>query len=181
MAFQTFRSVFRTSLNDPALLNAILLTATFAISRGILDQASLQYQTKTIQTVRQRVRNVEDATITSTLGAILLLAGIEVRLSPLFVVRTDLGDIQIRLGMRPQVELHLKAVRSLLEASKTGRAILTDGIKRAIFWYVHHTTPCTDHCLNELQARSICPCLDLLSSHDWAYYFHRDALATRRL
>jgi len=38
--------------------------------------------------------------------------------------------------MRPQVELHLKAVRRLLDICSTSHVYLTDGIKRAIFWYV---------------------------------------------
>jgi hypothetical protein len=38
--------------------------------------------------------------------------------------------------MRPQVELHLKAVRRLLETSKLQENYLTVDIKRAIFWSV---------------------------------------------
>ena len=79
VAFQSFRSVFRTSLHDPALLNATLLTATLANTDGPLNGDCLQYQTETIKTVRQRVGIIDDATITSTLGAILLLAGVEVQ------------------------------------------------------------------------------------------------------
>lgn len=39
--------------------------------------------------------------------------------------------------MKSQVEIHLKAVRRLLESTKTKQIYLTDGIKRAIFWSVN--------------------------------------------
>ncbi|KAJ9609722.1 hypothetical protein H2200_006050 [Cladophialophora chaetospira] len=79
VAFQTFRSVFRTSLHDPALLNAIMLTATFAMTDGTLDRDCLRYQSETMKTVRQRVGGADEADVNSTLGAMLMLAGIEVR------------------------------------------------------------------------------------------------------
>jgi hypothetical protein len=76
--FQTFRSVFRTSLNDPALLNAVLLTATSAVAGGTVAGDSLRYQTETIKTLRQRISDSDANSTLSTLGAILLLAGVEV-------------------------------------------------------------------------------------------------------
>jgi hypothetical protein len=75
---QDFRSVFRTGLGDRALLNAVLLTATLATNGNVFNNECLQYQTMTIQTVRERISAPEHAVTISTLGAILLLAGVEV-------------------------------------------------------------------------------------------------------
>ncbi|OQU96931.1 hypothetical protein CLAIMM_02942 isoform 2 [Cladophialophora immunda] len=126
VALQNFRSVFRTGVDDPALLNAVLLTATFAATKNVLDHEYLQYQGETIRAIRERISVSDPTTTVSTMGAILLLAGIETR-----------------LGMRAQVEIHLKAIHRLLESSKIGQVYLTDGIKRAIFWqdlYAHILT-----------------------------------------
>ncbi|KIW91977.1 uncharacterized protein Z519_06959 [Cladophialophora bantiana CBS 173.52] len=141
VALQNFRSVFRTGVDDPALLNAVLLTTTFAATRNVLDQEYLHYQTETIKIIRERISMSDPTTTISTMGAILLLAGIETR-----------------LGMRSQVEIHLKAIQRLLESSKILQIYLTDGIKRAIFWqdlYSHVLTASerivTHNTFNELR------------------------------
>lgn len=77
-ALQNFSAVFRTGVEDPALLNAVLLTATFAATKNVLDQEYLQYQNETIKIIRERISVGETAATISTMGAILLLAGIEV-------------------------------------------------------------------------------------------------------
>jgi cell division protein FtsL len=131
---QDFRSVFRTGLGDRALLNAVLLTATLATNGNVFNHECLQYQTKTIQTVRERISAPEHAMTISTLGAILLLAGVEVsRYSTKLATRAE-SICQMRLGMRSQVEIHMQAVRKVLESCKSKKIPLTDGIKRAIFW-----------------------------------------------
>src|ERR1700759_3577735 len=76
---QEFRSVFRTGLHDPALLNAVLLTASFAVADGAFESDSLHYQTEAIKALQQQIRDSDAARTISTLGTILLLAGIEVR------------------------------------------------------------------------------------------------------
>lgn len=81
VALQTFSSVFRENLDDPALLNAILLTATFAVAGGVLNQEGLRYQTQAMKSIRKRIDHSVDTVTTSTLGAMLLLAGVEVRSS----------------------------------------------------------------------------------------------------
>lgn len=135
VALQTFSSVFRESLHDPALLNAMLLAATFAVAGGVLNQECLRYQTETMRSIRKRIEHSVPAVTTSTLGAMLLLAGVEVKSSSSHLVRPMLMcRMQMRLGMRPQVELHLRAVRRLLETCKERSSYLTDDIKRAIFW-----------------------------------------------
>ncbi|KIW18512.1 hypothetical protein PV08_02800 [Exophiala spinifera] len=126
VALQNFQSVFRTGVDDPALLNAVLLTATYAATKDVLDHEYLKYQTETMRIVRERISFFDPSTTVSTMGAILLLAGIETR-----------------LGMRSQVEIHLKAIYQLLQSSRVGQVYLTDGIKRAIFWqdlYAHILT-----------------------------------------
>jgi hypothetical protein len=74
VSLQSFNSVFRADLSDPALL-----AATFAVTGGVLDQDCLRYQTKTMRTLRESISAPAPLATTSTLGAILLLAGVEVR------------------------------------------------------------------------------------------------------
>lgn len=78
VALQNFRSVFHTNLDDPVLLNAILFATTFAVTGDILNRDCLQYQAQTLKSVRERISLSDASTTTATLGAILLLAGVEV-------------------------------------------------------------------------------------------------------
>ncbi|KAH8886597.1 hypothetical protein GQ53DRAFT_784869 [Thozetella sp. PMI_491] len=115
--FQDFGSVFRTDLDDPALLNAVMLTFALAVTGGNMDNECVGYQNQALAAVRERMSSPEAALSLPTLGAILLLAGVEAR-----------------LGMRWQVQLHMSAIRRLLEMGQSRTIYLTDGIKRAIFW-----------------------------------------------
>lgn len=76
--FQDFESVFRTDLEDPALLNAVKLTFAFAVTGGNIDYECLSYQNQAISTICERISSPEMALSLPTLGAILLLAGVEV-------------------------------------------------------------------------------------------------------
>ncbi|KAK3345975.1 hypothetical protein B0T25DRAFT_612111 [Lasiosphaeria hispida] len=117
-AFQNFRSVFLTGfLIDPAILSAAMLSFAFAVTGGTIDQECLGYQSQAISHIRTKISSPSEATSESTIGAILLLAGVEAR-----------------LGRTSQVQLHMGAVQHLLQACKTERVYLTGGIKRAIFW-----------------------------------------------
>jgi len=80
LSFQNFSSVFRTSLVevDPALLNAVMLSFAFAVTEGIIDQECLGYQGQAISYIRKRISSLEEAASESTIGAILLLAGVKV-------------------------------------------------------------------------------------------------------
>lgn len=78
VVFQDFGSVFRTDLDDPALLNAVKLTFAFAVTGGNVDQECLDYQGQAMSTIRERMNSPEAALSLPTLGAILLLAGVEV-------------------------------------------------------------------------------------------------------
>ena len=86
LAFQNFRSVFGTGLVDPALLNAVMLSLAFAATTGgiiTLDRECLGYQGQAISYIRERMGSLDEANLVSTIGAILLLAGVEVCKPPL--------------------------------------------------------------------------------------------------
>jgi hypothetical protein len=78
LAFQNFRSVFRTGLVEPALLNAVMLSFVFAVTEGSIDRECLRYQGQAISCIREKMSSLNEATSESTIGAILLLAGVEV-------------------------------------------------------------------------------------------------------
>lgn len=78
LAFQNFHAVFRTGLVDPALLNAVMLSFAFAVTGGSINRECLGYQGQTISHIRERMSCLDEATSESTIGAILLLAGVEV-------------------------------------------------------------------------------------------------------
>ncbi|KAL4786414.1 hypothetical protein BJX76DRAFT_321277 [Aspergillus varians] len=117
LAFQNFQSVFRTGFDDPALLNAVMLSLALAVTGGSIDRECLRYQGQAISYIRQRMNHLGEAITETTIGAILLLAGVEAR-----------------LGMRSQVQLHMGAVQQLLKMCQAEGIYLTAGIKRAIFW-----------------------------------------------
>ncbi|KAI1271670.1 hypothetical protein F5Y07DRAFT_382310 [Xylaria sp. FL0933] len=117
LSFQSFRTVFRTGLVDPALLSAVMYSLAFAVAGGDSNRECLGYQGRTFGYVRERMSSPSAAASESTIGAILLLTG-----------------VQARLGMTAQVQLHLGAVRQLLNICQTHGIRLTGGIKRAIFW-----------------------------------------------
>lgn len=76
--FQTFDSVFRTDLDDPALSNAVMLTLAFGVTDGSINQECLGYLNRATKSIRERMNNPEDAASVTVIGAILLLAGVEV-------------------------------------------------------------------------------------------------------
>ncbi|KAJ4153685.1 hypothetical protein LMH87_010163 [Akanthomyces muscarius] len=117
LAFQSFQAVFREGLVDPTLVNAVMLALVSAVTGSKMDKERLGYQQHAIVGIRKRMDRVEEATSETTIGAILLLAGIEAR-----------------MGRRGQVQLHMGAVQQLLTICKERGIYLTAGIKRAIFW-----------------------------------------------
>ncbi|KAL4812298.1 hypothetical protein BDW67DRAFT_178855 [Aspergillus spinulosporus] len=117
LSFQSFRSVFRTGFDDPALINAVMLALAYAVTGGSLDRECLRYQSQAITYIRERMDSEDDAASEATIGAILLVAG-----------------VAARLGLTSQVELHMGAVQQLLKICQRKSVNLTAGIKRAIFW-----------------------------------------------
>jgi hypothetical protein len=81
LVLQNFRPILRTGPDDDLLLSAIMLTFSFASNAGTFDRECLEYQNAALSSVRQRIGSPNKATMESTLGSILLLAGVEVRLS----------------------------------------------------------------------------------------------------
>lgn len=77
LAFQDFRAVFGTGFTNTALVSAVMLTFAFAVS-GAFDQECLGYRGQVISSIREKMDCVDEATSASTIGAILLLAGVEV-------------------------------------------------------------------------------------------------------
>jgi hypothetical protein len=62
-----------------------MLTFTFAVTGGYIDRECLQYQGQALSSIRRRMNSPDMATTESTLGAILLLAGVEVRIMLSFI------------------------------------------------------------------------------------------------
>ncbi|KAL2108300.1 hypothetical protein VUR80DRAFT_3982 [Thermomyces stellatus] len=117
LAFHSFRAVFGTGLADPALLSAVMLSLAFEATGGSIDRECLDYKGQAISRIRERMGSPREAVSESTIGAILLLTGVEAR-----------------LGMTSQVQLHMRAVRQLLAICKARGVHVTAGIKRAVFW-----------------------------------------------
>ena len=90
LVLQNLRSVLRQGLDDHALLSAFMLTFAFAVTAGSIDRECLGYQSEALSSIRRRMNSPDKATSESTLGAILLLAGIEVR-KPFSLMTPDLA------------------------------------------------------------------------------------------
>ncbi|KAJ5294173.1 N-ethylmaleimide reductase [Penicillium antarcticum] len=117
LVLQNFPAVFRKGLDDHALLSAAMLRISFAITDGYIDVECLRYQGQALSSIRRRMSSPDMATTESTLGAILLLVGVEAQ-----------------LGIPCQVQLHMGAIQQLLDICRRKGVYLSDGIKRAIFW-----------------------------------------------
>ncbi|KAI5461940.1 hypothetical protein BGZ63DRAFT_413433 [Mariannaea sp. PMI_226] len=74
LAYHSFQAVFQSGLDDPALLNAVMLTFRVAVTGGVIDQECLGYQNQAMGFIRQRMSSLDRATSAPTMGAILLLA-----------------------------------------------------------------------------------------------------------
>ncbi|VZH95141.1 unnamed protein product [Fusarium fujikuroi] len=109
--FQNFKSVFRSGLVDP-----FMLSLAFTANGGVINKECLVYRGQAIQHIRERISMPDKVVSESTIGAILLLVGVEAR-----------------LGTTSQVQLHMGAIQYLLNACEPIVVNLTQGIKRAIF------------------------------------------------
>ncbi|KAI1359247.1 hypothetical protein F5Y08DRAFT_85600 [Xylaria arbuscula] len=117
ITLESFRTIFRTGLIDPALLSAVMLSLAYAAAGDRTEQEWRGYRGQAFNYVRERIGTTSTATSESTIGAILLLAGVEAR-----------------RGLTCPVQLHMEAVRRLLNICEADSIPLTSGIKRAIFW-----------------------------------------------
>ncbi|KAJ5662159.1 uncharacterized protein N7477_009775 [Penicillium maclennaniae] len=89
-----------------------MLTFALNTTAGGFNRQCLQYKVEVLASLRQRMTSSETATTESTLGAILLLAGVEAR-----------------IGMPCQVQLHMGAIYKLLDICQRKGVYLSDGIK----------------------------------------------------
>lgn len=135
-----FRSVLQRGINDYALLSAIMLTFLSAAS-GHSSMKVLQYQSQAMSAIRLNMSSSKQSTAESTLGAILLLACVEVceacvrGIQRFLSVDLDvLMSFQARIGIPRQVQLHMGAILELLHICQKERVYLSDNLKRAIFW-----------------------------------------------
>jgi hypothetical protein len=113
-----------------------MLSLAFAASGGVINNECLVYQGQAIHYVRERMSSLDKAISESTIGAILLLVGVEVRLVMTKPCLSGywLTSREARLGTISQVQLHMGAVQLLIAACQKAGTCLTEGIKRAIFW-----------------------------------------------
>lgn len=82
LAFHSFRAVFGTGLADPALLSAVMLSLAFEATGASINRECLDYKGQAISRIRERMGYPREAVSESTIGAILLLTGVEVAKSP---------------------------------------------------------------------------------------------------
>ena len=145
MGYQSLHTVFRSSLADPALLNAILLTLTFAVHGDSNCAEFLAYKGEALRCINNQLQNPKQGVTGGLIGAILLLVGVEVRNWKLRVqVRMTgvLTNDKARLGAQQIVQAHINGIALLLQLSESLEIDLHDGIKRAIFWYEKHKPFC---------------------------------------
>ncbi|KAL9075795.1 MAG: hypothetical protein Q9157_003896 [Trypethelium eluteriae] len=117
MGYQGLHTVFRSSIADPALLNAILMALTFAVHNDPMDAKFLSYRGQTLRWVNERLQSTASGVAPATIGAVLFLIGVEAR-------RRDTKS----------VEMHMSGLALIMQLCTIHQAILHDGIKRAIFW-----------------------------------------------
>lgn len=68
-------------------MNAIMLSLAFAVTGGRIDRECLRYQGRAISHIREKMSSVDEATTEPTIGAILLLTGVEVYVFILWICR----------------------------------------------------------------------------------------------
>jgi hypothetical protein len=140
LVLQNFRSVLQKGQDDKALLSAVMLTFLFTVTAGMTSRQCLEYQNTALSSLRRRISSPDRAATESTIGTILLLAGIEVcaysspTLPYLEETKAKSFIIKARLGMPRQVQLHMGAIRHILEVCQRKGVYLSDDIKRAVFW-----------------------------------------------
>jgi hypothetical protein len=115
--FQTFRAVFRSGFEDPALASSLLLSLLLARKDGRVDAEFLACKTQTIRYINNNLAGPLESSANATIGAILLLIGVEAR-----------------LGVRSHIQIHLYGIMDLLKFLNSKQIYLCDAIKRAIFW-----------------------------------------------
>lgn len=78
LILRNFHFVFKNGFDDHALLSTIMLTFSFPASEYESSHSFLEYQSQAMRLICQRMSFPEETATEPTLGAILLLARIEV-------------------------------------------------------------------------------------------------------
>ncbi|KAJ5504902.1 hypothetical protein N7463_007776 [Penicillium fimorum] len=125
LVFQNFRSVLQKGLVDNALLSAIMLTFSFTVTDCMTSRECLEYQNTALSSIRRRMSFPDRVTTEPTIGAILLLAGIEYSDPKLKILPPRSG-----LGCRVKFSSTWGQYNTFL----TKGVKLSDDIKRAVFW-----------------------------------------------
>ncbi|KAJ5082698.1 N-ethylmaleimide reductase, partial [Penicillium argentinense] len=129
LVLPNFRQIIRNEIDDHALLNAIMLTFSLRTTSGRINSEFLAYQNEVLRSIRQRMDSPESTISESTLGTIVLLAGVEAQ-----------------LGLPSHVQLHMGAVHQILNLCRKKGIYLSDSIKRAIFWSDLNASVMTGSC-----------------------------------
>jgi len=77
-SIQSFGAALHISLEDPALLNALMLTLAFTINGNVADAECLVYKSRAIRHLNEKIRRTEGAVTEGTLISIILLTGVDV-------------------------------------------------------------------------------------------------------
>lgn len=87
-----FQFIFQRDQDDPALLNATILTYSLAMT-GRIDMTSLGYQNQALESIRASMSSNQTFTSESTLAAIVLLAGVDV-CYPTLILKSNTCPLQ---------------------------------------------------------------------------------------
>lgn len=76
--YQGLYNIFHSGLEDPALTAALCLTLALSANGGVMDGECSAYRLKCIRHINEKLSDPAQAASTTTVGAILLLVGVEV-------------------------------------------------------------------------------------------------------
>jgi hypothetical protein len=129
-SFHTIHNAFRGGFADPAFSNAVMFAISFSESGHGFTSDCLNYQGRAIRQIHKQLNSL--SSLDSTVGAILLLVGVEVCSSKQLANHAD--AIQWRLGIRQDSQIHLKGIEKVLEACNGKGIDLSSSTRRGIFW-----------------------------------------------
>lgn len=110
-----------------------MLALSFAANEYQVTQESLAYKSNAISYINQKICCTSESSVSATIGAILLLIGVEASTAHNFMNYVPNIDTQWHLGAQFQVQIHLNGIVHLLRLYNTERIHLHDGIKRCVF------------------------------------------------
>jgi hypothetical protein len=75
---QSFHKLFRTGFSNPALTNALMLALAFTENGYQVSEECLRYQSNAIHHLKEKIEGSSSLDVSSLIGTILLLIGVEV-------------------------------------------------------------------------------------------------------